>query len=54
MTGKNPTDRSKLGRTKRHILIYEKGIPLSAVISFASAHDIKVVTDVVDNRVIKK
>ena len=48
--GHNPTtDRSKLG-TKRHILTDKKGIPLSAVISSASTHDIKlVIDDVVDN-----
>ena len=54
MTGNNPTDRSKLGRTKRHILTDKNGIPLSVVISSANAHDIKLVTDVVDNRVIKR
>ncbi len=53
MTGHNPTDRSKLG-TKRHILTDKKGIPLSVVISSASTHDIKLVIDVVDNRVIHK
>ena len=53
MTGRNPTDRSKLG-TKRHILTDKKGIPLSIVISSASTHDIKLVTDVVDNAVIKR
>ena len=53
MTGNNPTDRSKLG-TKRHILTDKKGIPLSVVISSASTHDIKLVTDVVDNTVIKR
>jgi predicted ribonuclease toxin of YeeF-YezG toxin-antitoxin module len=53
MTGSNPTDRSKLG-TKRHILTDKKGIPLSAVISSASTHDIKLVTNVVDNIVIKQ
>ena len=53
MTGNNPTDRSKLG-TKRHILTDKKGIPLSVVISSASTHDIKLVTDVVDNRVVKR
>ncbi len=51
--GNNPTDRSKLG-TKRHILTDNEGIPLSAVISSANTHDIKLVTDVVDNAVIKK
>ena len=53
MTGNNPTDRSKLG-TKRHILTDKKGIPLSAVISPANTHDIKLVTDVVDCIVIKR
>jgi transposase len=53
MTGSNPTDRSKLG-TKRHILTDKNGIPLSVVISSASTHDIKLVTDVTDNMVIKR
>ncbi len=53
MTGNNPTNRSKLG-TKRHILTDKKGIPLSVVISSASTHDIKLVTDVVDNVVIRR
>ena len=53
MTGNNPTDRSKVG-TKRHILIDKKGIPISVVISSAITHDIKLVTDVVDNVVVKR
>ena len=53
MTGSNPVDRSKLG-TKRHILTDKNGIPFSAVISSASTHDIKLVTDVIDNSVIKR
>lgn len=53
MTGSNPTDRSKLG-TKRHILTDKNGIPLSAVISSASTHDIKLVTNVVDGIVIER
>jgi transposase len=53
-TGNNPTDdRSKQG-TKRHILTDKKGIPLSVVISPASTHDINLVTDVVNNTVIKR
>jgi hypothetical protein len=32
----------------------KKGIPLSVVISSASAHDINLVTDVADNMVIKR
>jgi hypothetical protein len=42
--GHNPVDRSKLGQAKRHILTDKKAILLSAVISSASTHDIKVVT----------
>src|SRR6185312_11840755 len=53
MTGNNPVDRSKLD-TKRHILTDKKGIPLSVVISSASTHDIKLVTDVIDNAVVKR
>ena len=53
MTGSNPVDRSKLG-TKRHILTDKEGIPLSVVASSASTHDVKLVTDVVDNAVIKR
>src|ERR687886_201327 len=53
MTGNNPTDRSKLG-IRRHLLTDKNGIPLSAVISSANAHDIKVVADVIDNTVIKR
>jgi putative transposase len=53
MTRNNPTDRSKLD-TKRHILTDTDGIPLSAVISSASTHDIKLVTVVVDSAVIKR
>jgi hypothetical protein len=52
--GSNPTaDRSKLG-TKRHILTDKNGIPLSVVISSASTHDVKLVTDVIDYAVIKR
>jgi len=36
MTEKNPTDRSKLGQTKRHILTDKDGIPISVVILSAS------------------
>ena len=51
--GSNPTDRGKLG-TKGHILADKKGIPLSAVISSASTHDIKLVTSVADGMVIER
>ena len=53
MTGNNPTDRSKLG-TKRHILTDKNGIPLSAIITPASTHDVNAVTNVIDKSVIKR
>ena len=53
MTGNNPADRSKLG-TKRHILTDKNGIPLSTIITSAITHDIKVVTDVIDNAVLNR
>ncbi len=53
MTRHNPTDRSKQD-TKRHILTDKKRIPLSVVLSSANTHDIKLVTDVVDNAAIKR
>ena len=54
--GNNPTDRGQLGQAKRHVLTDKNGIPLSAaVISSASAHDIKAVTAaVIDNAVVIK
>ena len=51
--GNNPTDRSKLG-TKRHILTDKNGIPLSIIITPASTHDIKAVTNVIDDAVINR
>ena len=52
--GNNPTDKSKTG-TKRHILTDENGIPLSTVITSATnTHDIKAVTNVIDNTVLNK
>ncbi len=37
-TGKNPTDRGKLG-SKRHILVDARGAPLAIFVSTANAHD---------------
>ena len=54
MTGNKPKDRSKRGQAKRHILTDKNGIPLSVVISSASTHDIKLVTNVIDNSIIKR
>jgi hypothetical protein len=54
MNRSNPADRSKLGKAKRHILTDKQGIPLSAIITSANSYDIKSVTDVIDNSVIKR
>jgi hypothetical protein len=41
--------------TKRHILTDKNGLPLSAaVITSTSTHDIKAVTDVIDNAVLNR
>ena len=53
MTGPNPTDRGKLG-TKRHVLTYGQGIPLSIVITAANTHDMKAAISVLDNIVVKR
>jgi Transposase DDE domain len=54
MTGSSLVDRSKLGQAKRHILTDRKGMSLSTSISSASAHDLKAVTDVIDNAVLDR
>ena len=54
MTGNSPTDRSKLGQAKRHILTDKNGIPLSTVITSVNKHDIKAVIDVIDDAVINR
>ena len=46
--------RQKQTGHKKAILTDKKGIPLSVVISSASTHDIKLVTNVVDSIVIKQ
>ena len=56
MSGSNPTtDRGKRG-TKRHVLVYQKGILLSIVIIITSAntHDMKATTNILDNVVVKR
>jgi hypothetical protein len=47
MTGNNPTDRSKLSHAKRYILTDKNGIPLSAIVTSVSIHDVKLVTKVI-------
>ena len=46
-TGKNPTDRAKLG-TKRHVVCDQRGAPLGLVVSGANRHDKKVALQTVD------
>lgn len=46
-TGKNPTDRGKLG-TKRHIIVDRNGIPLAVTVSGANVHDSKMMLPTID------
>lgn len=46
-TGKNPTDRGKLGST-RHILVDARGAPLAIVVSGANTHDKTCATEVLE------
>lgn len=50
-TGKNPTDRGKLG-TKRSILVDRRGVPLSLAIGGANTHDMKLAIPTADGIVI--
>jgi putative transposase len=47
-TGKNPTDRGKLG-VKRSVLIDGRGVPLAAAVDGANVHDQKLVTATLDD-----
>jgi transposase len=46
-TGKNPTDRGKLG-SKHHLLVEGQGIPLSTSLTGANRHDITQLMDLVE------
>jgi putative transposase len=46
-TGKNPTDRGKLG-VKRSVLIDGNGVPLAAAVAGANVHDQKLVEETLD------
>lgn len=50
--GPNPTDRGKNG-TKRHILVDERGVPLSIVVTGANRHDVTQIEPVLKNRIRK-
>ena len=47
-TGKNPTDRGKLG-VKRSVVIDGRGVPLGAAVEGANVHDQKLVAATLDN-----
>ena len=47
-TGKNPTDRGKLG-TKRSVLTDARGVPLGVAVSGANTHDIKLLKATFDS-----
>ena len=53
MSGSNPTDRGKRG-IKRHVLVDQKGIPLSVIITSANTHDMKAATETLDRTVVKR
>jgi len=52
-TGKNPTDRGKLG-SKRHILVDQRGAPLAIVISGANAHDKTCAVELLDSLIVPR
>lgn len=47
LTGRNPTDRGKLG-VKRHLMTDARGVPISVVLSAANTHDKWLVGAVLD------
>jgi putative transposase len=47
-TGKNPTDRGKLG-VKRSVLIDGRGVPIGVAVAAANVHDQKLVKETLDN-----
>jgi putative transposase len=53
LTGPNPTDRAKSG-SKRHILVDQRGAPLSILITAANAHDITCALTVVDRPIVAR
>jgi transposase len=51
--GRNPTDRGKNG-SKRSLLVDERGVPLSIVLSGANTHDVKLLAATLDGIVVKR
>jgi putative transposase len=52
-TGKNPTDRGKLG-SKRHILTDARGAPLAVVVSAANVNDLTCTLAVLDALIVER
>jgi putative transposase len=52
-TGKNPTDRGKIG-VKRSVLIDGRGVPLAAAVDGANVHDQKLLKATLDNTPVKR
>jgi putative transposase len=52
-TGKNPTDRGKLG-SKRHILVDGRGAPLAVIVTGAQAHDSTCAIDLLDQTIVPR
>lgn len=52
LTGRNPTDRGKLG-VKRHVMTDQRGVPISATITGANVHDKWMVGTVLDGVVMR-
>jgi putative transposase len=52
-TGKNPTDRGKLG-SKRHLLTDGRGAPLAVVVSGANVNEVTCTLDVLDALVVER
>ncbi|MDL2216264.1 IS5 family transposase [Desulfovibrio sp. OttesenSCG-928-M14] len=50
-SGRNPTDRGKKRGTKRHILVDERGVPLSVVVTGANRHDVSQLKAVLDSKI---
>jgi len=52
-TGKNPTDRAKLG-TKRSLLVEAKGVPLAIEVGPANRHEVKMLAETLDGVVVDR
>jgi putative transposase len=53
LCGRNPTDRGKSG-TKRHVLVDQRGAPLSVVLAGANRQDMRLLRDTLDSIVTER